>query len=220
MPTPGGAVHIGGDYIEQWYASPESNVIGRIRPDGSIEEFPVPTRDSRPFAIARESWSGGWVAFTEVGANKIGFRDSTGVIHEYDIPTVGSDARGLGARARLLQEFAGNRIGILRPLNPIPSERSRFRRPYPGLRITVGPGPANSYAMRFTEFKANKIGRFDANALRPGIREFPIPTPTAGRPPSPAEDPKGTSSFWSRRPIALDALRPRGHHRIRCPDTE
>ena len=175
-------MHIGGDYTEQWYASPESNAIGRIRPDGSIEEFPVPTPDSRPFAIARESWSNGWVAFTEVGANKVGFRDSTGVIHEYDIPTVGSDARGISAPGPVyFTEFAGNRIGILRPFYPEPIREISIPTPDAGpLGITIGPGQPNSYDMWFTEFKANKIGRFEANALRGGIREYSIPTPDSG----------------------------------------
>ncbi len=114
MPNPAsGAVQMGGDWTELWFASPDANAIARLRSDGSIEDIPLPTPNSRPLAVARESWSSGWVVFTEVGANRIGVRFSTGELHEFDIPTAASDPRGITAPGPVyFTEYAGKRVPL------------------------------------------------------------------------------------------------------------
>lgn len=53
-----------------WFTEFEANQIGRIRPSGTITEFPVPTPRSGPTAITRGPDGNLW--FTEAGRNQIG----------------------------------------------------------------------------------------------------------------------------------------------------
>jgi hypothetical protein len=53
-----------------WFAEFGSNNIGRIAPDGTITEFPLPNPSSQPFGIALGIDGAMW--FTELAGNRIG----------------------------------------------------------------------------------------------------------------------------------------------------
>src|SRR4029077_14766611 len=52
------------------FAELGGNNIGRITPDGTIAEFPLPNPNSQPFAIAQGTDGAMW--FTEQSGNRIG----------------------------------------------------------------------------------------------------------------------------------------------------
>ena len=77
-----------------WFVEIAAGQIGRIGPDGRIEEFPLPDRDARPHAIIADPTAGGcW--FTEWAAGRIGHITPNGKIDEYDLPTPSSEPHGL-----------------------------------------------------------------------------------------------------------------------------
>ena len=53
-----------------WFAELGGNNLGRITPDGTITEFPLPNPSSQPFAIAQGTDGAMW--FTEALGNRIG----------------------------------------------------------------------------------------------------------------------------------------------------
>ena len=53
-----------------WFAELGGDNIGRITPDGTITEFPLPVSNSQPFAIALGTDGAMW--FTEAAGNRIG----------------------------------------------------------------------------------------------------------------------------------------------------
>lgn len=59
--------------------------IGRITPDGSIAEFALPDRASRPHAITTGGNGALW--FTEWDGNRVGSITVDGAIEVHDLPT-------------------------------------------------------------------------------------------------------------------------------------
>ncbi len=41
-----------------WFTELVGNMIGRITPNGTVKEFPIPTRNSRPIEIVAEPGGG------------------------------------------------------------------------------------------------------------------------------------------------------------------
>jgi virginiamycin B lyase len=68
---------------EVWFTEFQADQIGRVRPDGSITEYPLP-QGSRPHAIAPDPWGGLW--FTEWGAHRVGRITQAGLVEEFDLP--------------------------------------------------------------------------------------------------------------------------------------
>ncbi|MGZ3745061.1 MAG: Vgb family protein [Pseudobdellovibrionaceae bacterium] len=70
-----------------WVAERAANKIARLDPTThKVKEFPVPTPEAAPSAVAVDSAGNAW--FTESAANKIGvLRSSTGKITEVPIKT-------------------------------------------------------------------------------------------------------------------------------------
>jgi len=67
--------------------------VGRITPDGEIQEFPLPDRAARPHAIVADPAGGCW--FTEWAANRIGNVSPHGAFRHYDLPTPTSEPHGI-----------------------------------------------------------------------------------------------------------------------------
>jgi virginiamycin B lyase len=61
------------------------NTIGRIRADGTVKEFQIPTADARPAGITAGPDGNIW--FTEWNGNKIGRITPSGEVTEFAIPT-------------------------------------------------------------------------------------------------------------------------------------
>src|ERR1700691_3458636 len=84
--------------------------------DGPITEYPIPTGESQPTAIAPGPDGAMW--FTEAAGDKIGRIDSTGKITEYTLPTADAEPNGIvtGADGNLwFTETHANKIGKLVP---------------------------------------------------------------------------------------------------------
>jgi len=164
-----------------WFLGSLANRIGRRNPDGSFEEFLVPTPDSGLSGMtAYAEGAFGRLGFTEFAANKIGRIDPSGRIDEFPIPTAGSGPRGIAvgdSHSFWFTEFNANKIGRL-------SLQGQFME-YP---IGAGSGPVgivwgppaedalNGEAW-FTEFRANRISRLDENGR---LRRYSIPTADSG----------------------------------------
>jgi virginiamycin B lyase len=55
-----------------WFTDPASNQVGSVTPDGSIQEFPIPTASSGPASVASDGTA---IWFTEHAGNRIGRMD-------------------------------------------------------------------------------------------------------------------------------------------------
>jgi virginiamycin B lyase len=87
--TPGDPTEIAlGADNNLWYTDPAANLIGRITPNASITEFPVPTAASGPTGITKGPDGALW--FTEADAGKIGRITTTGTITEFSSGISGS----------------------------------------------------------------------------------------------------------------------------------
>ena len=71
---PGGAI---------WFTEKQGNKIGRLAPDGQLNEFFIPTQDSRPQDIVLGPDGNLW--FTENRGNKIGRISPAGEIAEFPL---------------------------------------------------------------------------------------------------------------------------------------
>ena len=94
-----------------WFTEDYGNQIGRIKNNGKITEFPVPTGGSRPYGIARGPDRNVW--FTEYGGGNIGRITPKGVVTEFPVPS-GSGLYEItsGPLASLwFTEWSANKIG-------------------------------------------------------------------------------------------------------------
>ncbi len=71
-----------------WYTDFGHNKIGRLRPDGSYNEYAIPSPNAKPVGIALGSDGAMW--FTENATNRIGRITTHGRITEYDVPIKGN----------------------------------------------------------------------------------------------------------------------------------
>jgi virginiamycin B lyase len=158
------------------------NKIGRITPDGTISEFPVPTANSYPGALVAGPDGALW--FGERFGNKIARMVAGGAITEYPVPTrtsinagpctvtSSSPAEGgivVGPDGNLwFTEAAGNKIGRISPGGAI----AEFPVPTPNsspLGLAVGP----DRALWFVERSASRVGRVTTAGA---VTEFAMPT--------------------------------------------
>ena len=79
-------LHAGPDG-HMWGTELLGNKILRISPKGELQEFPIPTHNSRPIAIKPDPL-GNYMWFTEEAGNKIGRIDTEGKIVEFSVPAV------------------------------------------------------------------------------------------------------------------------------------
>jgi virginiamycin B lyase len=180
LPTPNtGPTAIGGSPAHSlWFIESQTNRIGRRNPDGSIQEFTVPTPDSGLEGITPYTDSAGRFGFTEFRANKIGRIEPSGQITEFAIPAANSGPRGItvgDAHSFWFTEFNADKIGRM-------SFQGQFiEYPLtPGARpvgITWGPSDDGNGEAWYTEFGTNRIGRMNPNSQS---RNYQIPTPDSG----------------------------------------
>lgn len=151
-----------------WFTEKQGNKIGRLAPDGRLQEFPIPTQASRPQGIVVGPDGNFW--FTENRGNKIGRITPAGEIAEFPLSTPGSYPFGIatGPDGALWFTLSGtNRIGRV----TVSGRVSEF-----GLTKTLTPygitaGPDGN--LWFTGFNSNTIGRMTPAGQ---VAEFPLPT--------------------------------------------
>ncbi|HEY2207535.1 MAG TPA: hypothetical protein VGH99_24040 [Pseudonocardia sp.] len=77
LPTGGaGPVGIAADRDVVWFAEFLAGRVGRISPDGAIEEWDLPDRASKPHAVAPDGAGGCWA--TLWGSGELAYLDATG----------------------------------------------------------------------------------------------------------------------------------------------
>ncbi|WP_123834607.1 Virginiamycin B lyase [Methylobacterium currus] len=156
---PGGAI---------WFTEKQGNKIGRLAPDGQLNEFFIPTQDSRPQDIVLGPDGNLW--FTENRGNKIGRISPAGEIAEFPLSEPASYPFGIvmGFDGALWFTLSGtNRIGRI----TVDGQVTEF-----GLGKTLTPygitaGPDGN--LWFTGFNSNTIGRITPTGQ---VSEFPLPT--------------------------------------------
>ncbi|WP_342145438.1 Vgb family protein [Methylobacterium fujisawaense] len=155
-----------------WFTEKQGNKIGRLAPDGQLNEFSIPTQDSRPQDIV--VGPDGTLWFTENRGNKIGRISPVGEIAEFALSTPESYPFGIvtGPDGALWFTLSGtDRIGRI----TVDGHVSEF-----GLGKTLTPygitaGPDGN--LWFTGFNSNTIGRI----TRAGeVAEFSLPTLDSG----------------------------------------
>jgi len=152
--------------------------MGRITPTGTITEYPPPSPDSQPRAIALGADGNIWIGLFAAG--KIGRITPEGAITEFAIPTPNSGPRALatGPDGNIwFSEFYTSKIGRISPAGVV----TEFALP----RANSGPGDITAGAdgnLWFAELNGtidgrvvdgNRIGRI---TMQGQITEFPIPS--------------------------------------------
>ena len=175
-----------------WFIEVNANQIGRITPDGSITEFPIPS--FAPCGLARLGditlGLDGNVWFTETCANKIGQITPAGVITEFTLgpPQVNAGPLSItgGPDGNLWFTYSG--IGGIWRMTPTGTVTTFPVGDATGAGMTAGPD-GNVW------FAGGQIGRVTPAGV---ITEFPIPTSGGGGPGSitPAVD----GNLWFTEP--------------------
>jgi virginiamycin B lyase len=102
----------GADGETLWFAAKDGGYIGMVRPDGSMEAYPLPDPTALPIYIAPGPDGNMW--FTEYHGSKIGKITPDGVITEYATPTPNSGPisihNGPDSETMWFSEEYGNRI--------------------------------------------------------------------------------------------------------------
>jgi streptogramin lyase len=121
-----------------WFTEFDADQIGRITPQGSMIEFPIPTKGGSPAGIAVGSDGNLW--FTEYVAVLIGRITPGGIIEEFGIPAVeGPLVITGGPDGNLWFTYDGPYIGVLAPLLVTP-----FQSPTP---TSTAPSPTPTAAV-------------------------------------------------------------------------
>jgi virginiamycin B lyase len=123
--------------------------------DGMLIEFPIPSRDSQPRAMALHPDGNIW--FVEAGANALGRIDRRGMIAEFPVRTPNASPRGvaIGADRDLwFTENASNKIGRMAPDGTIIGEYD-IPVAASGARCIVAISDGRLF---FTQFDAGLIG--------------------------------------------------------------
>jgi serine protease len=156
-----------------WYSQPSPNRIARMRPNGEVTEFPVPTASSNPFDITAGPDGNMW--FTELDAGRIGRISLQGAITEFPLPVASAQPRGIttGADGNLwFTEISTGRIGRITPQGTI----TEFVIPWGSASprgITAGPD-GNLW---FTDSGAPCIGRLTPSGV---FTRFDLPWTSVG----------------------------------------
>jgi virginiamycin B lyase len=83
-------IALGGDgdiwFTDDGQNSDGQNLVGRISPNGTITEYPIPTKGSDPLAIALGADGDMW--FTEPGIDAVGRITPAGEVAEFTVPSV------------------------------------------------------------------------------------------------------------------------------------
>jgi streptogramin lyase len=99
-----------------WFTEPDGNGIGRVDPNGTITQFPLPTVGGDPYGITAGPDGNMW--FTEPQANAIGRITPTGAVTTFLVPTAASRPFGItaGPDGNLwFTEEASGKIGRITP---------------------------------------------------------------------------------------------------------
>jgi len=104
----------GSDRKTLWYTGKGTGTIGKITPDGKVENFNLPTIGSVPIYIKAGPDRNMW--FTEYVGNTIGRITPNGTVKEFPIPTNNSRPIAIvaepgGGQAMWFTEAAGNKVG-------------------------------------------------------------------------------------------------------------
>ena len=176
LPTPdsrigGMTLGRGGDV---WFTEIWGNKIGRLTPEGSIQEFEIPTPSSDPQDIAMGSDGNFW--FTESRGNKIGTLTIDGAFAEYPLPSQGSDPFQIaaGPDGNLWFTELDNRIGRITTAGVITEYTTA------GVIEPYGITSAKDGLLWFTVYGSGEIGSIDPSSgqisLYPILGYFPAPT--------------------------------------------
>lgn len=162
----------GGGGYSKLAAVPLNNKIGRLLPDGTIQQYRTPANESAPTSI--HVGAEGHIWFTERAGNNIGelFPD-TGKVAEYLIPTPNSGATGITVDRNGTIWFASKASSKIGHLDPATKQIAEMDTPTPRSQpstITVD----DSNHIWFDERAQDKIVRYDAHSGK--MIEFVVPT--------------------------------------------
>jgi virginiamycin B lyase len=150
-----------------WFAERDTGKIGRIDPNGSMREYPLPSPDAGPQGIVFAP--DGNVYVTEQGSNAIArLNPVTGTATDIPVPTPNSTTQSgaLGPDGAIwFIERAAAKVGRM-TLNGQFTEYPLAPGAFPN-RIVVGPDGA----LWFTELRANKVGRITTDGQ---LTEYPV----------------------------------------------
>lgn len=168
-----------------WFTEFNGNKISRLRTsDGKIDQFPIPTPNSRPVGIMGGPGRAIW--FTEAIGNKISRLSLDGQFTEWSLPSLEGGFNGSRRPVGITKGPDGkvwfaapdsNQIGRLDPDLPAADAITLFDVPTRGAapHFIVTGRDGNLW---FTEFGAHRIGRMtSAGGV---IGEYPTPTPDSG----------------------------------------
>jgi streptogramin lyase len=158
-----------------WFTEFYADQIGRITPNGTIREFPLPDLND---IEGITSGADGNLWFTEPGENKIGRMTASGVVSAFPLPDPDQSPRGITAGPDgnvWFADYYGSAIGRITPSGVITQFAIPESEGYPWWITTGKDGD-----LWFTESGASLIGRFN-----PRTQKFEKPIPVPGKFPTP-----------------------------------
>jgi virginiamycin B lyase len=152
---------------------PLNNKIGRLKPDGVIEEFETPSAASGPTSL-KVNQRTGEVFFTERGSNRIGrLNPETREITEYEIPTKLAAATGLDIDPRSnrvwFSEKGAAKIGVL---DPAAGTIVEYATPNPNSEPSTVALDEDGFVW-FDERNSDTLVRFDPATARSTVYRVP-----------------------------------------------
>lgn len=168
-----------------WFAEAGDNEIGRITPDGTVTEFPVPA-GRQPYELTTGPDGALW--FTEPFADRIGRITTAGAVTEFVVPGAGSMPLGIvtGPDGRLwFTQGGSDQIGAITTAGVV----SEFE--IPGNDDAPTGITSSPTKIFFTETTSGEIARMSTA----GAIEFEIAAPAGSEPSGIAVDSGGLLNF-------------------------
>ncbi|MBI2833181.1 MAG: lyase [Acidobacteria bacterium] len=140
----------------------------------TIEEWDVPTKNSRPHDPAYAPDGSAW--YTGQMANVLGRLDpATGVIKEYALPTPQSGPHGLVADKEGNIWYTGNFATLVGKLDPKTGKVTEYRMPDPRAKDPHTPIFDQQGVLWFTVQGGNFVGRLDSATGKIDLKQPPSP---------------------------------------------
>lgn len=156
-----------------WFTEYDSNSIGRIKPDGTIDEFPIPGSENEPLSIAEGPDGNLW--FTTNNSESVWKITTNGAITQYPWNDYTYDIVAAGLDGSVWFTNGGSRLARIAPTTGIVTEVPLPARVFP-TRLTNGP----DFNLWFTDRGNNQLDR-----LTPAgdLTRFAFPTPQSNTSP-------------------------------------
>lgn len=170
-----------------WFTERISNRIGKLRPDGTIKEYDIPTKGGYALGVDLDSKGNVW--FAERYGNRLGLLKPDGTIEEMELPDKDSEPRTVFVDSTDRVWYTAREANQIGYLDAATKQLHRLQIPTK-LARPAGICETRDGTIYFVEMVGNKLAKVRGDQ----IIEYPIPTKFSA-PFKCAVDPKGDIWF-------------------------